>query len=119
MKNYLFKIYKGDHPGDLHVHVYFSERFPYGLKLLGKFRIPSLEPLPGTKYSLNMKEVDALRNWLNDEKQIRKLQDCLESTMFNSDELIKSIMNKIREGVIIKEKGETFITIKIPVIDRL
>lgn len=49
MANYSFKIIKGDHPGDLHVHVYFNEERPFG-KLLGKFRIPSLEPLTKAKH---------------------------------------------------------------------
>jgi len=118
MANYNFKIFKGDHPGDLHVHVYFNKGGPFG-KLLGKFRIPSLEPLKGTDYALNEKEIEALREWLKDDQQLRKLQECLESTLFNSHELVKRAMNKVKEGLVIEEKGETFITIKIPVIDRL
>lgn len=118
MANYNFKIVKGDHPGDLHVHIYYNDEKPFG-KLLGKFRIPSLEPLHGTKYTLNKTEISALKEWLNDKKQLKKLQDCLNSTLFNSHELAKRAINNIKEGIVIKEKGETFITIKIPVIDRL
>lgn len=119
MPSYGFKITKADHPGDLHIHVYYNYKGnPYG-KLLGRFRIPSLEPLPGTEHYLNESEIKALKGWLSDERQLKKLQDCLESTMFNSHELAKEFIENIAHGKIIKENGETYIVIKISVTGRL
>lgn len=119
MPSYHYLIRKGDHPGDLHVHVrFYGGGVLYG-RLLGRFRIPSLEPLPGTKNILTQSEINSLREWLSDERQIRKLQDCLSSTVFDSHQLAISAMKHVKEGVIVKEKGETYITIKIPVVDRI
>jgi len=119
VSKYNFKIIKGDHPGDLHVHAYFNKSgAPFG-KLLGKFRIPSLEPLSGVKHVLTHSEIKFLKLWLNESEQVKKLQDCLESTMFSSHDIAKRVMRKVGEGNIIREGGETFVTVKIPVIDRL
>jgi hypothetical protein len=118
MASYGFKIMKGYHPGDLHVHVYYNSKGPYG-KPLGKYRIPSIEPLPGTKQKLNESEIEALRNWLNQDEQMKKLNDCLKSTVFSSHEIGKSAMKRVKQGDVLKDGGETFIVIKIPVIDRM
>ena len=118
MATYGFKIMKGDHPGDLHVHVYYNSKGGYG-KPLGKYRIPSLEPLPGTKQKLNETETKALKNWLNQDNQMKKLHDCLKSTVFSSHEIGKSAMKRVKQGNVLKEGGETFIVIKIPVVDRM
>ncbi len=114
MSSYSFKIQKVDHPGDLHVHVYYNEG--KSRKLLGKYSMIKLKPLPGSKYQLSNKEKEILRSWLSKPEQIKKLQDCLKSTVFNTHEVISELM---KHGQIINKKGGTFITINIPIGERL
>lgn len=112
--SYSFHIHKGDHVGDLHVHVYFNEG--KSRKLLGKYRLPSLEPLPGSTRELNNTETQLPKNWLAEERQLRKLQDCLRSTVFNLHQIAQHAMS---HADIINEGGETYINIRIPVARRL
>ena len=114
MSSYSFKIQKADHPGDLHVHVYYNEG--KHRKPLGKYSMIKLKPLPGSKYQLSNKEKEILKSWLSDPQQKKKLQDCLESTVFNTNEIISELM---RNGQITNKKGKTFITVNIPVGGRV
>ncbi len=90
----------GDHAGDLHLHLFYNMR--YSRKLIGKFRIPSLESLPGINHNLTNKEYFFIDKWL-----------------FNSHQLGEKILENIKKGTIEKREGETFITIRIPVVERL
>jgi len=114
MSSYSFKIQKADHVGDLHVHVYYNEG--KNRKPLGKYSMIKLKPLPGSKYQLSNKEKEILRSWLSNPQQKKKLQDCLESTVFNMHEIISELM---KQGQITNQRGRTFITINIPIGERL
>src|SRR3989344_4780755 len=82
MPSYTYHIHKADHVGDLHVHVHYNEG--QSRKLLGRYRIPTLEPVfTHRERELNHSEIEALRNWLAQPTQLRKLQSCLESTVFD------------------------------------
>ena len=50
---------------------------------------------------------------------MKKLNDCLKSTVFSSHEIGKSAMRRVKQGNLLKEGGETFIVIKIPIVDRI
>jgi len=117
MPSYSAKIMLGDHPGDLHLHLFYNIR--YSRKPIGKFRIPSLEPLPGINHNLTNKEYEFIKKWLNEEQQKIKLQHALKMTLFNSHQLGAKILENIKKGTIEKREGETFITIRIPVVERL
>ncbi len=118
MAKYHFKIIKADHPNidgswDLHVHIYFGEIGRPAL--LGRYRLPTLEPIFRTR-ELNQTEIIILGEWLSKEPQLKKLQNCLKDTLFDLHKIAKEIP---AFGNIIKEGGETFIAIKIPVSRRL
>lgn len=115
MPTYSYHIQKADHVGDLHVHVYFNEG--RSRKLLGRYRIPTLEPVfPHNEPELKESELRALRQWLAQPGQIRKLQDCLQSTVFD----IGRVASLVPEfGNVITEEGETYINVRIPVSRRL
>lgn len=106
---------KGDHPGDFHVHVYYNEG--NSRKLLGKYRIPGLEPLPGTKYELNNGEHAHLKEWLDKPEQIKKLEDCAKSTVFNLNAIAKSALPD--EIAVEHKEGETFIIVRVPITRRI
>jgi len=114
MPSYSFKIQKADHPGDLHVHVYYNEG--KSRELRGKYSMIKLKPLPGSEYQLSNKEKEILRDWLSEPRQKKKLQDCLESTVFNTHEIISEL---IKNGKITGRKGKTFITVNIPIGGRI
>lgn len=118
-KSYSFHIQKADHytdgkRPDLHVHVYFNEG--KSRRLIGRYRLPTIEPIfPGTR-ELNNKELDFLREWLGKPEQQAKLQDALESTLFD----MHKIAAHCREfSEIVTEQGETYLNIRIPVSKRL
>lgn len=113
-KSYSFHIHKADHIGDLHVHVYYNEG--RSRKLLGKFRISSLEPLPGSERELSNREISLLKDWLAKPQQLKKLQDCLEGTVFDSHRL-GDLSSKY--GEIVFDGGETYINVRIPVSKRI
>lgn len=117
MPSYSAHIRLGDHPGDLHLHFYYNKK--NSRKLIGKYRIPSLTSLPGTEHDLNNNEIEFLNEWLIQKKQINKLQQALEETLFNMDEVGKKVIENIKEGTVEKRKGTTFVTVRFPVIKRL
>lgn len=115
MPSYSYHIQKADHVGDLHVHVYFNEG--RSRKLLGRYRIPSLDPVfPNKEPELNESELKALGQWLAKPDQIRKLQDCLESTVFDIGR-VAALVPAL--GNVVSEQGETYINVRIPVSRRL
>ena len=119
MPKYTFEIRKSDHLSedggrDLHVHVFFSEG--RGRRALGRYRLPSLEPVFKHVRQLNNAEIDLLRIWLAQPPQIEKLQHCLKDSVFDLHKILADIPHL---GNIIVEKGETYIAVKIPVTRRL
>jgi hypothetical protein len=118
MAKYHFNIRKADHQNsngswDLHVHIYYSEKGR--AKLLGRYRLPTLEPIY-TGRELNGIEINMLKDWLAKEEQLKKLKNCLKDTIFNLHEIAQQIP---KFSSIITEEGETYITVKIPVSKRL
>lgn len=121
MSTYHYKIRKADHirgdggEGDLHVHVdYYEGRRRLSL---GRYRIPTLEPVfPRNERELNESEKRALGEWLAQPAQVKKLYDCLKSTVFNLHKVATQVP---AFGNIVVEEGETFIHVRIPVSRRL
>jgi hypothetical protein len=121
MPNYTYHIRKADHitdagRSDLHVHVYYNEGRFRG-QLIGRFRIPSLEPVFSNERELNSTELAALRDWLGRPDQVKKLADCLESTLFDMARV--AAMAPQFADIRSEKDGETYINIKIPVTRRL
>lgn len=119
MPAYIFKIRKADHPNpdgswDLHVHVYHTYKF--GRKLVGRYRLPTLEPIFTNEPVLNQTEIQELRKFLQQPEIVKKLNNCLKDTIFNLHELTKQIP---AFGEIMTEEGETYINIRIPISRRL
>ena len=120
MPSYSYHIRKADHinnkgEGDLHVHVYFNQG--RSRKLLGRYRIPTLEPVfPTTERELNQSEMKALRQWLIQDDQVKKLQDCLKSTVFDMGK-VASLVPEF--GEVVEQDGEAYLNIRIPVSRRL
>lgn len=119
MASYSFQIRKADHPDkdgnyDLHVHVYRNEYRKR--KLLGRYRLPTLEPIFPNEPELNKIEIKSLAGWLVKPEQIKKLQNCLDDTVFNSHKLA-SVASEF--GQIEPEKGQTYINIRIPISKRI
>jgi hypothetical protein len=117
-KSYSFHIHKDDHytdgrRPDLHVHVYFNEG--RSRRLLGRYRLPFLEPIFDAP-ELNNKEMEFMREWLSDPRQQRKLQDALESTLFDMHKVAARCSEFSK---IVEEEGETYLNIRIPVSRRL
>ena len=115
MPSYSYHIHKADHVGDLHVHVYYNEG--QSRKLLGRYRIPTLEPVfPHNAPELNNSELDALRYWLSQPSQVKKLQSCLESTVFDMARVAQMAPQFAQVG---EDGGEVYINIRIPVSRRI
>jgi|ERR1700693_559386 len=119
MPSYSFHIRKSDHVGpdgrpDLHVHVYFNQG--QSRRLLGRYRLPTLEPVFPREPELNQTEMTFLRGWLSLPEQQRKLENCLRDSVFN---LHKMGDLAARFGQVMTLEGETFITVRIPVGRRL
>ena len=115
MPSYTFHIHKTDHVGDLHVHVFYNEN--QTRKLLGRYRIPSLEPVfPHRERELNATELDALKEWLTQPSQVKKLQSCLESTVFD---MARVVSMAPQFSNIIADEGEVYINIRVPVSRRM
>ena len=107
MPSYSYHIHKADHIGDLHVHVYYNEG--KSRKLLGRYRVPTLEPIfPHKERELNKSEIEALKYWLSQPSQVKKLQDCLESTVFDMGK-VASMAPQFSN--ILEEEGEVYINI--------
>ena len=124
MPKYSFEIRKSDHPQpdgnfDLHVHVFYNEG--KRRKLLGRYRVPSLEPVFPSVPELNRTETNALREWLGQPEQIRKLENMLNDTVFDLHRVGRLIWNPeiISNMDIQRDKSETYLVIKIPVAKRL
>ena len=120
MPSYSYHIRKADHitadgKADLHVHVYFNEG--HSRKLLGRYRIPSLEPIFPREPELNQSEIRALKEWLSQREQMRKLQDALEDTLFDMDKIARLV--PAFSNIIEDEDGDTYINVRIPVSRRL
>ena len=119
MPKYTFEIRKAEHlqqggGADLHVHVYFGEK--RGRRALGRYRLPSLEPVFPHERRLNQTEINLLHGWLAQPTQIEKLRHCLKDTVFDLHRIMADIPQL---GKIIVEGGETYIAVKIPVTRRL
>jgi hypothetical protein len=119
MPAYHFQIRKADHQNpdgtwDLHVHVYLGTK--KGRKLLGRYRLPTLEPIFQREPELNQHEINALREWLSQPEQIRKLNNCLEDTIFDLNKVAEQIPDF---GEIMTAGGETYINIRIPISRRI
>lgn len=121
MPTYRFEIQKGDHynshtqKADLHVHVYYNQG--QSRKLLGRYRIPSLEPVFASgAHELNGSETKAIRDWLSEPKQIKKLQDFLSETLFDLHKAL--IANPSFGEIVTDDGGRTSIVVRIPVSER-
>jgi hypothetical protein len=121
MPSYSFRFRKADHisasgSADLHVHVFFNEG--QRRKLLGRYRIPTLEPVFPTEPELNNSEVRALREWLSLPEQLKKLQNALADTLFDMDKVAR--LAPTFATVIKDDKdGDTYLNVRIPVTRRL
>lgn len=119
MASYSFHIRKADHCDangnyDLHVHVYKNEF--RRRKLLGRYRLPTLEPVFPNEPELSQSEINELAGWLVLPDQLKKLQAFLEQTLFNIHQLARI---SLRYGNIVPENGITYISIRIPISKRI
>ena len=119
MSSYSFHIKKADHHNpagtvDLHVHVYFNEKS--GRRLLGRYRLPSLDPVFKSHPELNQGEISLLKQWLAQGEQIKKLTSFLKETLFDLHKLSQYVP---QYSDIIKEGGDTYINVRIPVSQRI
>ena len=119
--SYSAEIRKADHIGpdgkpDLHVHIRYNEGA--SRKLLGRYRLPSLEPVfPQNEPELNAREIEFLKTWLAEPKQVRKLQGFLAETLFDMHKIGQLA---VRFGQVMTDiDGETYITIRVPVSKRI
>lgn len=121
MPTYHYTIRKADHikndgrGGDLHVHVdYYEGKRKVSL---GRYRIPTLEPVfPRKEPELNEAEKRALSEWMARPEQVKKLNNCLKDTVFDLGKVAAQVPEF---GDIVVDEGETFIQIRIPVSRRL
>ncbi|NCB26550.1 MAG: hypothetical protein EOM62_13910 [Bacteroidia bacterium] len=119
MASYSFQIRKADHSDkdgnfDLHVHIYRNDYRKR--KLLGRYRLPTLEPVFPNEPELTQDQVNALAGWLSDPQQIKKLDAFLKETLFNTHKLAR-ISSQF--GEVKPENGETYINIRIPIARRI
>ena len=120
-KSYSAKIRKADHiytngQHDLHVHIYFNEG--KSRKLLGRYRLPSLEPVfPQKEPELNQREIEFIKDWLAKPKQQKKLEKFLKETLFDMHK-IGDLAKKYGE-INTDKSGDTYITIRVPVSERI
>jgi len=115
MASYSFKIRKADHPNldgtyDLHVHIY-DNRYQ-NRRLLGRYRLPGLDPIFPNEPHLSQEEVRELASWLNRPEQLRKLTSCLRDTVFDMHKVARI---SPQFGEIVSEGGDTYINIRIPI----
>ena len=119
MASYSFQIRKADHRDadgnyDLHVHVYKNEF--RRRRLLGRYRLPSLEPIFPDESELTQGEISDLAGWLKQPEQVIKLNAFLKETLFDIHKIAK-ISPKF--GEVLHDKGETYINIRIPLARRI
>lgn len=104
-----------DHPRpdgtfDLHVHVYKNEY--KNRRLLGRYRLPGLQPVFASEPELNERETRELLEWLAAPAIMKKLNSCLRDTLFDIHKLVVAAS---RFGEISSDGGETYINIRIPI----
>ncbi len=120
-KSYSAHIRKADHPNkdgsfDLHAHVNYNEG--KRRKLIGRYRLPGLEPVsPKKEPELTAREQAFIKDWLGQDKQQKKLANFLKETLFDMHK-IKPLIQEYGE-IETDEKGDTFITVRIPVSKRI
>lgn len=119
MASYSFHIRKADHPDsegnfDLHVHVYKNEYRKH--RLLGRYRLPTLEPVFPNEPELSPGQIRELGGWLADPQQFRKLHAFLKETLFNLHKLARIAP---QFGEVRPEGGDTYINIRIPIAKRI
>jgi hypothetical protein len=119
LPSYSFQFRKADHidprgGADLHVHVFYNQG--KSRRLLGRYRIPTLEPVFPGERELNRTEEGLLRSWLSQPEQVRKLQSALDSTLFDMHK-VAGLANRFAD--ITAEQGETYLVIRVPVARRL
>jgi hypothetical protein len=119
MASYSFHIRKSDHPDadgnfDLHVHIYKNEY--HNRRLLGRYRLPSLEPVFLREPELSQDQIRELAGWLAEPQQVRKLQEALRDTLFNIHRLARISR---QYGNVVPENGDTYISIRIPISRRI
>lgn len=70
---------------------------------------------------MNRAEIIALKEWLGQPEQLRKLENMLNDTVFDLNRVGRLIFNReIRRRMdIIQDKSDTYLIIKIPVDRRL
>jgi hypothetical protein len=118
MASYSFHVRKADHQNpdgtfDLHVHVYRNEY--QRRRLLGRYRLPGLEPIFPDEPELNQRETEELLSWMAQPAVMRKLNNCLKDTLFDTHKLAQAAP---RFGTVAAEGGETYINIRIPISKR-
>jgi hypothetical protein len=118
-RSYSFQIRKADHvtpkiPPDLHVHVYYNEG--RSRKLLGRYRLPTLEPVFSSEPELTHSEITVLREWLAAPEQLRKLKSCLDDTLFDTHKIARLVP---QFSEVIAAGGETYINIRVPISRRI
>jgi hypothetical protein len=118
--SYSAEIRKADHIGpdgktDLHVHIRYNEGA--SRKLLGRYRLPTLEPVFPGERELNTREIEFLKQWLAEPKQVKKLQNFLKETLFDMHKIgqLAKGFGEVETG----RDGETYITIRVPVSKRI
>jgi len=95
---------------DLHVHVYYNKGRRGG-RLLGRYRIPGLEPIFEAP-ELNSAGRDELLAWLRLPEQHKKLETALRGTLFDLDRVASAATQL---GEVQSDEGETVIVVRIPV----
>lgn len=118
--SYTAQIRKADHVDsagrhDLHVHLYFNEG--NSRRLMGRYRLPTLEPIFPKEPELGRREIEFLRDWLGKPEQVRKLEGFLRETLFNMHK-IGELVPKYGE-IETDVDGETYISIRVPVSRRI
>ena len=120
-KSYSAHIQKADHVDkdgkhDLHVHLFYNEG--KSRKLLGRYRIPTLEPIfSHRERELTLREVEFLRDWLAEPQQVKKLEGFLRETLFDMHKLGR-LAHKYSE-ILTDKDGETYVCIRVPVSKRI
>ena len=100
----------------MHVHIYYNEG--KNRRLLGRYRLPGLEPIfPVKEPELSKRETEFLKSWIAKPEQQKKLQKFLEETLFDMHKI--GNLAKIYGQILTDESGNTFITIRVPVSERI
>jgi len=116
VRSYSFHIRKADHQNtdgtfDLHVHVYFNDA--RRRNIVGRYRLPSLEPVFASGPGMDESIRKALKEWLGQPDQLRKLESFLKETLFDLHRLARHVPEF--GGLATDDEGDTYINIRIPV----